>query len=312
VTSPVRYLSDMTAAVGRTPLVRLNTVVPADKALFLLKLEARNPGGSLKDRIALGMIEAAEKSGRLKPGMALIEPTSGNTGIALAWIAAVKGYRAVIVMPESMSSERRNLLRAYGAELVLTPASQGMAGAIDKAKAILATRDDCFMLQQFENPHNPETHRRITAEEIWEDTQGTIDVLVTGVGTGGFITGVGQVLKQRRPSLHIVAVEPTASPVLSGGKAGWHDIQGIGAGFVPTLLDKTVIDEIIQVNNDQAFDFARRLAREEGLLAGPSTGANVCALNALGQRSEFRGKVLVSLVCDSGERYLSTGLHQGN
>lgn len=308
VASP-RYFTDLTAAVGHTPLVRLNKVVPADKALFLVKLESRNPGGSLKDRIALGMIEAAEKSGRLKPGMTLLEPTSGNTGIALAWLAAVKGYHALLVMPESMSPERRNLLRAYGAEIILTPASQGMAGAIDKAKALLRTRDDCFMLQQFDNPDNPEAHRRRTAEEIWDDTAGQIDVLVAGVGTGGFITGVGQVLKQRKPSIRVIAVEPQASPVLSGGRPGWHEIQGIGAGFLPSVLNRSIIDEIAQVTNDQAFDFARRLAREEGLLAGPSTGANVFALHALGHRPEMRGKTLVSLVCDTGERYLSTPIH---
>jgi len=311
VTSPLRYLQDMTAAIGRTPLVRLNSVVPNDKSLFLLKLESRNPGGSLKDRIALGMIQAAERKGELKPGMTLIEPTSGNTGIALAWIAAVKGYRAMIVMPESMSTERRNLLRAYGAELVLTPSAHGMGGAIEKAKEILASRPDCFMLQQFDNPNNPKTHREWTAEEIWEDTQGQIDVLVAGVGTGGFITGAGGYLKQRKPSLRIVVVEPEASPVLSGGRAGWHDIQGIGAGFFPSVLDPKIYDEIIRVGNDEAFAFAKRLAREEGLLGGPSTGANVCALNALGKRPDMQGKVLVSLVCDAGERYLTTSMHQG-
>ncbi len=303
------YYADMTAAVGHTPLLRLNKVVPAQDALFLIKLENFNPGGSLKDRIALQMIESAEKAGRLKPGMTLLEPTSGNTGIALAWLAAVKGYRALLVMPESMSPERRNLLRAYGAEIILTPASQGMGGAIEKARRILEEQDDCFMLQQFDNPDNPEAHRLHTAEEIWHDTQGRLDVLVAGVGTGGFITGVGQVLKRRNPALHIVAVEPTGSPVLSGGKPGWHEIQGIGAGFIPSVLDTAIYDEVIQVTHEQAFEFARRLAREEGLLAGPSTGANVYALNEIGQRPEMQGKTLVTLVCDAGERYLSTPIH---
>jgi cysteine synthase len=304
-----RYFEDLIAAVGQTPLVRLNKVIPSKDALFLVKLESRNPGGSLKDRIALSMIEAAEISGRLKPGMTLLEPTSGNTGIALAWLAAVKGYRAMLVMPESMSPERRNLLRAYGAEIILTPASQGMAGAIEKARLILAEQNDCFMLQQFDNPDNPEAHRRHTAEEIWRDTGGKVDALVAGVGTGGFITGVGQVLKQRNPALKVVAVEPLASPVLSGGKPGWHEIQGIGAGFIPSVLDPNIFDEIISVTNEQAFDFARRLAREEGLLVGPSTGANVYALNELGKRPEMKGKTLVTLVCDTGERYLSTPIH---
>ncbi len=312
MTSSPRYLEDLTEAIGRTPLVKLHSVVPSDKALFLLKLESRNPGGSLKDRIALGMIQGAERSGRLKKGMTLVEPTSGNTGIALAWIAAVKGYHAILVMPESMSPERRNLLRVYGAELILTPAALGMAGAIEKAKSLVRTRDDCFMLHQFDNPDNPETHRRITAEEIWEDTQGQIDVIIAGVGTGGFVTGVGQVLKKRKPSLRVIAVEPLASPVLMGGKPGWHEIQGIGAGFVPGVLDRSVIDEVLHVNNDDAYEFARRLAREEGLLAGPSTGANVCAMNELIKRPEHQGQTLVTLVCDTGERYLSTALHQNN
>jgi cysteine synthase A len=300
----------LTALIGRTPLLRLNRVRPHADGLFLVKIEARNPGGSLKDRIALNMILDAERQGKLKPGMTLVEPTSGNTGIALAWIAAVRGYRSLLVMPESMSAERRNLLKAYGAELVLTPAHQGMAGAIDRAKEILRARKDCFLLMQFDNPANPEAHRRLTAEEIWEDTAGRLDVLVAGVGTGGFITGVGTALKQRKPSLRVVAVEPEGSPVLSGGKPGWHDIQGIGAGFVPSVLDRRAYDEVFQVSNEAAWETSRRLAREEGILAGPSSGANVFALGEVGKRPEFRGKTLLTLICDSGERYLSTPLYQ--
>ena len=302
----MRAYPDMTALVGRTPLVRLNKVVPHAESLFLAKIEVRNPGGSLKDRIALNMIEEAERQGALKPGMTLLEPTSGNTGIALAWIAAVRGYKSLILMPESMSAERRNLLRAYGAELVLTPAHLGMAGAIDAARDLLKTRKDCFMLQQFDNPANPDAHRKTTAAEIWEDTAGRIDVLVAGVGTGGVITGVGGALKKRNPKLRVVAVEPESSAVLFGRKPGWHEIQGIGAGFIPSVLDRSVIDEVFPVSNEAARETARRLAREEGILSGPSSGANVYALGEVGKRPEFRGKTLVTLVCDTGERYLST------
>ncbi len=303
--------TDMTALVGRTPLVRLNQVVPHDESLFLAKVEVRNPGGSLKDRIALNMIMEAEAQGRLKPGMTLLEPTSGNTGIALAWIAAVRGYKSLIIMPESMSAERRNLLQAYGAELILTPAHLGMAGAIDKAREILATRTDCFMLQQFDNPANPAAHRKATAEEIWTDTAGRLDVLVAGVGTGGFISGVGAELKRRNPALHVVAVEPESSAVLFGRKPGWHEIQGIGAGFIPAVLDRTVIDEVFPVSNEAARDMTRRLAREEGILSGPSSGANVHALTQIGQRPGFKGKTLLTVICDTGERYLSTPVYNG-
>jgi cysteine synthase A len=296
----------MTALVGRTPLVRLNKVVPHADSLFLAKIETRNPGGSLKDRIALNMILEAEKQGKLKPGMTLLEPTSGNTGIALAWLAAVRGYKSLILMPESMSPERRNLLRAYGAELILTPAHLGMAGAIEKAREILKTRKDCFMLQQFDNPANPDAHRRWTAEEIWEDTAGNLDVIVAGVGTGGFISGVGAALKKRKRSLRIVAVEPAASAVLFGRKPGWHEIQGIGAGFIPSVLDRSVIDEVLPVSDEAARAMTRRLAREEGILSGPSSGANVFALGEVGKRPEFKGKTLLTLICDTGERYLST------
>jgi len=305
-----QFFPDMTALVGRTPLVRLNKLIPHQDSVFLVKLETENPGGSLKDRIALRMISEAERQGKLKPGMTLLEPTSGNTGIALAWIAAVRGYKSLLVMPESMSAERRNLLRAYGAELVLTPANLGMTGAIEKAREILRTRKDCFMPQQFDNPANAEAHRSTTAEEIWEDTGGRLDVLVAGVGTGGFITGAGLLLKQRNPSLHVVAVEPDRSPVLSGGKAGRHDIQGIGAGFIPGVLDRRVYDEVFRVSDEAAWETCRRLAREEGILAGPSSGANVFALGEIGRRPEFRGKTLLTLICDTGERYLSTPFHQ--
>ena len=308
--SDMRYFEDLTGAIGRTPLVRLNKVVPHKDSLFLVKLEARNPGGSLKDRIALNMILDAEKKGKLKPGMTLLESTSGNTGIALAWIAAVRGYKSLLVMPESMSAERRNLLKAYGAELLLTPAHLGMSGAIDKAREIMKSRKDCFMLQQFDNPANPEAHRLTTAEEIWADTAGNIDVLVAGVGTGGFISGVGGLLKKRKPSLKVIAVEPEGSPVLHGGKPGWHEIQGIGAGFVPSVLDKSAYDEVFRVSNESAWETSRRLAREEGILAGPSSGANVFTMGEIGKRLEFKGKTLLTLICDTGERYLSTPLYQ--
>jgi cysteine synthase A len=305
----VKFHEDLTGLTGRTPLVRLNKVIPHAESLLLVKIEVRNPGGSLKDRIALNMILEAEKQGKLKPGMTLVEPTSGNTGIALAWIAAVRGYKSLLIMPESMSTERRNLLKAYGAELLLTPAHQGMTGAIEKARELLKARKDCFMLQQFDNPANPDAHRKTTAEEIWEDTAGKIDLLVAGVGTGGFITGASHSLKPRRPSLRVVAVEPEGSAVLFGRKPGWHDIQGIGAGFVPGVLDRKAFDEVLPVSNEAAWDMCRRLAREEGILAGPSSGANVHALCELAKRDEFKGKVLVTTICDSGERYLSTPLY---
>jgi cysteine synthase A len=302
----MRFAPDLTALVGRTPLVRLNKVVPHAESLFLAKIETRNPGGSLKDRIALNMILEAEKQGKLKPGMTLLEPTSGNTGIALAWLAAVRGYKSLVLMPESMTPERRNLLRAYGAELILTPAHLGMAGAIEKAREILKTRKDCFMLQQFDNPSNPDAHRRWTAEEIWDDTAGNLDVIVAGVGTGGFITGVGSALKKKNPGLRVVAVEPASSAVLFGRKPGWHEIHGLGAGFVPSVLDRSVIDEVLPVSDEAARATTRRLAREEGILSGPSSGANVFALGEIGKRPEFKGKTLLTVICDTGERYLST------
>jgi cysteine synthase A len=307
----MKYFKDLTELVGGTPLVRLNKVVPREDALFLLKFDSRNPGGSVKDRIALSMIAEAEKAGKLKPGMTILEPTSGNTGIALAWIAAVKGYRAILVMPESMSAERRNLLQAYGADLVLTPAHLGMAGAIDKAREMMRSRKDVFMPQQFDNPANPEAHRRHTAEEIWADTEGKVDVLLAGVGTGGTITGVGEVLKARNPAIQIIAVEAANSPVLSGGKPGKHEIQGIGAGFMPKVLNQKIYDEVVKVTDGEALDMSRRLAREEGILAGISTGANMKAMFEVGKRPGMKGKTLVTFACDTGERYLSTMLYGG-
>lgn len=307
----MKYFKDLTELVGGTPLVRLNKVVPREDALFLLKFDSRNPGGSVKDRIALGMIAEAEKAGKLKPGMTILEPTSGNTGIALAWIAAVKGYRAVLVMPESMSAERRNLLQAYGADLVLTPAHLGMAGAIEKAREMARARKDMFVPQQFDNPANPEAHRRHTAEEIWADTDGKVDVLLAGVGTGGTITGVGEVLKARNPAIRIIAVEAANSPVLSGGKPGKHEIQGIGAGFMPKVLNQKIYDEVVKVTDGEALDMSRRLAREEGILAGISTGANMKAMFEVGKRPAMKGKTLVTFACDTGERYLSTMLYGG-
>ena len=305
----MKYHNDLTELIGNTPLVRLNKVVPHHDALFLAKFDNRNPGGSVKDRIAMHMIEEAEKSGKLKPGMTIVEPTSGNTGIALAWISAVRGYKSILVMPESMSAERRNLLQAYGAELVLTPAHQGMAGAIDKAKELMRAHKDYYMPGQFDNPANPDAHRRHTAEEIWRDTEGKVDVVIVGVGTGGTITGVGEVLKARNPKILMVAVEPAASPVLSGGKPSRHEIQGIGSGFVPKVLNPKAFDEVVKVTDDEAIDMARRLAREEGILAGISTGANVKAMFEVGKRPNMKGKTLVTLACDSGERYLSTMLY---
>jgi cysteine synthase A len=307
----MKYCQDLTELIGQTPLVRLNKVIPRQDALFLAKFDNRNPGGSVKDRIALCMIQEAEKAGKLKPGMTIVEPTSGNTGIALAWISAVKGYKSVLVMPESMSAERRNLLQAYGAELVLTPAHLGMAGAIEKAKELVRTRKDCYMPGQFENPANPEAHRRYTAEEIWNDTDGKVDLVIVGVGTGGTITGVGEVLKARNPAIRMVAVEPAAAAVLSGGRPSRHEIQGIGSGFVPKVLNTKIFDEVIKVTDEEALDMSRRLAREECILAGISTGANVKAMIEVGKRPEMKGKTLVTLACDTGERYLSTMLYGG-
>ncbi len=302
-------IESMTDLVGRTPLVRLSRVAEGTGATILGKLEAANPAGSVKDRIGLAMIEDAEARGIITPGASVIvEPTSGNTGIALAFVAAARGYRCILTMPESMSVERRSLLRAYGAELVLTPATEGMRGAIVRAEEIAAETPGAFIPQQFENPANPDVHARTTAEEIWADTDGVVDIFVAGVGTGGSITGVGHVLRERRPEVKVVAVEPVDSPVLSGGEPSPHRIQGIGAGFVPGVLDTDVYDEIIQVSVEDAFDVARRLATEEAILSGISSGANVWAALQLARRPGNEGKVIVTVICDTGERYLSTAL----
>ncbi len=290
--------------IGDTPLVRLNRLPLPGSALVLAKLESRNPGGSVKDRIALSMIEAAEKEGRIKPGDTLVEPTSGNTGIGLAMVAAVKGYRLILTMPESMSMERRRLLARFGAELVLTPAPAGMNGAVQAAEALVRDNPGYFMPQQFQNPANPEVHRRTTAEEIWYATGGKVDALVVGVGTGGTITGVGQILKARRPGVLVVAVEPAKSPMLRGEKPGPHGIQGIGPNFVPQVLDTSIIDEIMDVTDEDAQVTSARLAKEEGLLVGISAGANVFAALQVAQRLG-QGKVVVTVLPDTGERYLS-------
>lgn len=301
----------ITELIGRTPLVRLGRIGEGVDAQIVGKLESFNPAGSVKDRIGLAMIEAAEAEGRLVPGASVIvEPTSGNTGIALAFVAAAKGYRCILTMPETMSVERRTLLRAYGAELVLTPGAEGMRGAIARAEEIAAATEGAFVPQQFQNPANPEAHRRTTAEEIWADTDGLVDILVAGVGTGGSITGVAEVLSERRPGFRAVAVEPADSPVLSGGTPGPHKIQGIGAGFVPGVLNTEAYDEVMTCTAEDAFAMSRRLAREEGILAGISAGANVWAALELARRPESAGKLIVTFLCDTGERYLTTPLFE--
>jgi cysteine synthase A len=300
---------DITAVVGRTPLVKINKLGSA-KATILAKLEAFNPCGSVKDRIALSMIEAAEKDGLIKPDTVIIEPTSGNTGIGLACICAAKGYQLILTMPESMSVERRKLLRLFGAEIVLTPAERGMTGAVEEAERLVARNPNAFMPQQFNNPANPQIHRETTAEEIWHDTGHKIDIFVSGVGTGGTLTGCGEVLKQRNKNLKVVAVEPKDSPVLSGGKPGPHKIQGIGAGFVPEVINVEIIDEIIQVSNDDAMEIARQLAVKEGILAGISSGAAMSAAIQLSQRAESQGKTIVVILPDTGERYISTDMFE--
>jgi cysteine synthase A len=294
--------------IGGTPLVRLKRVIPQDAATVLGKMESLNPGGSVKDRIALAMIEEAERSGRLQPGSTIVEPTSGNTGIGLALVAAVKGYRLILTMPEDMSVERRRLLERYGAELVLTPAIEGMTGAVFAAQELCREHPDYFMPQQFENPANPAIHERTTAREILEATGGRVDAFVAGVGTGGTITGVGHVLRNELGDrVRIVAVEPARSPVLSGGRAGMHAIQGIGASFVPGVLDRAVYDEIIRVEDKDAIQWSKRLAREEGILAGISAGANVFAARKIAERLGA-GKTVVTIICDTGERYLSVNM----
>ena len=303
-----RIAEDITELVGGTPLVRLSRMTKGLGAEVAAKLESFNPCASVKDRIGLGMIRAEEEAGRIREDTVLVEPTSGNTGIGLAFVCAARGHRLMLTMPDTMSVERRKLLRALGAELVLTPGEEGMAGAIEKAEEIAASDPRYLLLQQFENPANPEAHRRTTAEEIWEDTEGAVDVVVAGVGTGGTLTGVGEVLKARKPSVRMVAVEPAESPVLSGGKAGPHKIQGIGAGFVPAVLNHEVVDEVVQVTAEQAGEAARRLARMEGILAGISSGAAAWAALAVARREENHGKLIVAVLPDTGERYLSTWL----
>ncbi len=306
----MRIANDVTELIGNTPLVRVRRLAPPDSQV-LAKLEFANPGHSVKDRIGLAMIEDAERNGLLKPDSVVLEPTSGNTGIALAMVCAARGYRCLLIMPETMSRERRILLRAYGAQLELTPGSEGMAGAIRRAEQLLASDPRYVMLQQFNNPANPEIHRRATAEEIWRDTDGQVDIVVAGVGTGGTITGVGEVLKARKPGVQMIAVEPDASPVLSGGVKGPHPLQGIGAGFVPAVLNTGIIDEIVRVRNDDAFATARQAALTEGLLVGISSGAALWAALQVAQRAENRGKTIVVIIPSFGERYLSTALFSG-
>lgn len=303
-----KIVNDVTELIGNTPLVKLNKIAKDVEAKIVGKLEFFNPCGSVKDRIGVSMITEAEKKGLLKKDSVVVEPTSGNTGIALAFVCAVKGYRLVLTMPDTMSIERRKMLKAFGAEIVLTPGSEGMKGAIKKAEEIVKNNCKAFMPQQFKNPANPGVHRKTTALEIWKDTDGKVDILVSGVGTGGTITGIAEVIKKRKPSFKAIAVEPTNSPVLSGGEPGSHKIQGIGAGFVPDVLNRDIIDEIIKVTNEEAMIYARRLAKEEGIFAGISSGAAVWAAIEVAKRKENKGKLIVVILPDLGDRYLSTEL----
>ena len=300
--------ANVTEAVGRTPLVRLNRLTEGVDATVLAKLESSNPAGSVKDRIGVSIVDAAEKAGALRPGGTIVEATSGNTGIALAMVGAARGYRVILAMPETMSMERRVLLRAVGAEIVLTPGSGGMSGAVEKAQELVASTENAIWAQQFANEANPAIHRATTAEEIWADTDGGVDIFVSGIGTGGTITGVGRLLKERKPGVQVVAVEPLDSPILNGGKPGPHKIQGLGANFVPEVLDTTVYDEVVDVSFEDALDVAKRLASEEGILAGISSGAIVWAALQVGMRPENAGKTVVAIVPDTGERYISTPL----
>jgi len=305
----MKVADNVTELIGNTPLVRLRRISEESGAEVVAKLEFANPGGSVKDRIGLAMIEAAERAGKLGPETVILEPTSGNTGIALALVCAARGYKCTLVMPETMSKERRMLLRAYGADLVLTPGSEGMPGAIARAEKMAAADEHYFVPQQFENQANPEVHRRTTAEEIWRDTDGKVDVVVAGIGTGGTITGIGEVIKERKPGARCVGVEPDGSAVLSGGERGSHALQGIGAGFVPKVLNTAIYDLIVRVTNEDAFASARRIAREEGLLVGISSGAAIWAAEQVARRAESRGKLIVVIVPSNGERYLSTALY---
>lgn len=307
----MRIANDITALVGNTPLVRINRLAKGAATQLVAKLEYFNPSHSVKDRIGVAMIDAAEKAGLIKPDTVIVEPTSGNTGIALAFVCAARGYKLVLTMPETMSKERRALLRAYGAELILTPGPEGMGGAIKKAEELVAANPNYFMPQQFKNPANPEIHRNTTAEELWRDTDGEIDIVVAGVGTGGTITGIAEALKARKPGFKAIVVEPDASPVLSGGEKGPHPIQGIGAGFVPAVLNTGIYDEVIRVKNDDAFETAKRAAKEEGLLVGISSGAALWAAIEVARRPENAGKLIAVIIPSFGERYLSTALFAG-